>query len=47
MFCGKYSVNHLLHADDLCCFSPSLDALQGLLYVCSQYAVEHDIRVQN
>ena len=36
-------LNHIIYADDLCCFSPSLDGLQDLLNVCSNYAVEHDI----
>ena len=33
----------IIYVDDLCCFSPSLDGLQDLLNVCSNYAVEHDI----
>ena len=36
-------LNHIIYADDLCCFSPSLDGLQDLLNSCSNYAVEHDI----
>ena len=42
-FLGNSRLNHIIYADDLCCFSPSLDGLQDLLNVCSNYAVEHDI----
>ena len=44
-FLGNSRFNHIIYADDLCCFSPSLDGLQDLLNVCSNYAVEHDITV--
>ena len=42
-FLGNSRHNHIIYADDLCCFSPSLDGLQDLLNVCSNYAVEHNI----
>ena len=42
-FLGNSRLNHIIYADDLCCFSPSLDGLQDLLNVCSNFAVEHDI----
>ena len=42
-FLGNSRLIHIIYADDLCCFSPSLDGLQDLLNVCSNYAVEHDI----
>ena len=46
-FVANIPVNHLLHADDLCCFSPSLDGLQDLLNVYSHYAVEHGMVIIN
>ena len=36
-------LNHILFADDLCCFSPSLTGLQDLVNVCNAYASSHDI----
>ena len=42
-FLDNSRLNHIIYADDLCCFSPSLDGLQDLVNVCSNYAVEHDI----
>ena len=39
----QIALNHIIYADDLCCFSPSLDGLQVLLNVCSNYTVKHDI----
>ena len=42
-FLGNSRLNHIIYADDLCCFFPSLDGLQDLLNVCNNYAVEHDI----
>ena len=42
-FLGNSRLNHIIYADDLCCFSPSLDGLQDLLNVRYNYAVEHDI----
>ena len=46
-FVGNVSGNHLMYADDLCCFSSSMDSLQDLLNVCSHYAVEHDMVINN
>ena len=46
-FVGNISVNHLLYADDLCCFSQSLDGLQDLLNVCTHYAMEHEMVINN
>ena len=46
-FGANIPVNHLLHADDLCCFSPSLGGLQDLLNVCRHYAVEHVVVIIN
>ena len=40
---GNSLVNHILFADDLCCMVPSLDGLQSLVNVCSEYAVANDI----
>ena len=36
-------LNHILYADDLCCFSPSITELQDLVNVCNAYACSHDI----
>ena len=36
-------LNHILFADDLCCFSPSLTGLQNLVDECNAYASSHDI----
>ena len=40
-FHDNSKLNHIIYADDLCCFSPSLDGLQDILNVCSNYAVKH------
>ena len=37
-------VNHLLYADDLVVFSPSISGLQKLLKLCDEFAVSHDIK---
>ena len=42
-YIGNSSLNHILFADDLCCFCPSLDGLRKLLQVCYKYASSHDI----
>ena len=42
-FVGKYLVNHLLFADDLCCFCPSIYGLQCIIDVCHSYASSHNI----
>ena len=40
---GNMVVNHLMFADDICVFSPSINALQCLLNICGDYAAEHEI----
>ena len=42
-FLGNSRLNHIICADDLCCLSASLDSLQDLVNVCSNYAVKYDI----
>ena len=42
-FVGKSFVNHLLFADDLCCFCPSIHGLQRIIDVCHSYASSHNI----
>jgi len=36
-------VNHLMFADDICVFIPSISGLQCLLNICGDYAAEHEI----
>jgi len=36
-------VNHLIFADDICVFSPSISGLQCLLNICGDYPAEHEI----
>jgi len=36
-------VDHLMFADDICVFSPSISRLQCLLNICGDYAGEHEI----
>jgi len=43
MHCGKMVVNHLMFADDICVFSPSVSGLQCLLNIFGDYAAEHEI----
>ena len=40
---GNMVVNHLIFADDICVFSPSISGLQCLLNICGGYAAEHEI----
>jgi len=40
---GNMVVNHLIFADDICVFSPSISVLQCLLNICGDYAAEHEI----
>ena len=40
---GNMVVNHLMFADDICVFSPSINGLQCLLNICGDYAAEHEI----
>ena len=42
-FVGKSLVNHLLFADDLCYFCPSIHGLQRIIDVCHSYASSHNI----
>ena len=42
-FVGKSLVNHLLFADDLCCFCPSIHGLQRIIDVCHSYGSSHNI----
>ena len=36
-------MNHLMFADDICVFSPSINGLQCLLNICGDYVAEHEI----
>ena len=40
---GNMVVNHLMFADDICVFSPSINGLQCFLNICGDYAAEHEI----
>ena len=40
---GNMVVNHLMFADNVCVFSPSISGLQCLLKICGDYAAEHEI----
>ena len=40
---GNVVVNHLMFADDICVFSPSISGLQCLLNICGDCAAEHEI----
>jgi len=40
---GNMIVNHLMFADDICAFSPSISGLQRLLDIFGDYAAEHEI----
>ena len=42
-FVGKSIVSHLLFADDLCCFYPSIYGLERFIDVCHWYASSHNI----
>ena len=42
-FVGKSLINHLLFADDLCCFFPSIHGLQRIIDVCHLYAFSYNI----
>ena len=37
---GSIRLNHIMFADDICCFSPSLN---DILDCCNSYASKHDI----
>jgi len=38
---GNMVVDHLMFADDICVFSPSISGLQCLRNICGDYASEH------
>ena len=40
---GNLLVNHLMYADDICCFGPSAKGLRLLLYMCCECADDHGI----
>ena len=40
-YVGNYCLNHIIFADDICLFSPSLVGLQDLLNACYNYAQSH------
>jgi len=40
---GNMVVNHLMFADDIYVFSPSISGLQCLLNICGDYVTEHEI----
>ena len=42
-YVGNLLVNHLMHADDICCFCPSAKGLRLLLDICRKYADDHGI----
>ena len=46
-FVGSSLLNHLMFADDLCAFSPSVKGLQKLVNVCKEYAVNNCIIFNN
>ena len=43
-FMGTALINNLMYADDLVILAPSHVGLSMLLYVCSDYGLEHDIK---
>ena len=40
---GNMVVNHLMFADNVCVFNPSINGLHCLLNICGDYAAEHEI----
>jgi hypothetical protein len=40
---GVGKVNHLMYADDIVLFSPSVNGLQKLIDICKCYGDQHDI----
>ena len=42
-YVGNFLVNHLIFADDICCFCPSIKGLRLLLDICSKCADDHGI----
>ena len=42
-YIGNTLVNHIIYADDICCFSPSVAGLQDLLAVCDSFSCKNRI----
>ena len=42
-YIGSTLVNHIIYADDICCFSPSVAGLQNLLDVCDSFSYKNGI----
>jgi len=42
-YIGDVLLNHLMFADDICVFCPSVRGLQSILDVCQAYAESHGI----
>ena len=42
-YIGNTLVNHIIYADDICCFSPSVAGLQDLLDVCDSFSYKNGI----
>ena len=40
---GKLICNHLMYADDIVLFAPSVKGLQKLIRVCEKYGIDYDI----
>ena len=40
---GNLKLNHIMYADDLCCFCSSISVLNELQAVCLKYAVARNI----
>ena len=46
-YIGNTLVNHIIYADDICCFSPSVTGLQDLLAVCYSFSYKNGIVFNN
>ena len=42
-YIGNTLVNHIIYANDICCFSPSVARLQDLLAVCDSFSYKNGI----
>ena len=42
-YLGTAFINHLCYADNLCLISLSSSGIQQLLYICNEYAAEHQL----
>ena len=42
-YSGNHKINHLMFADDLCCFAPSIQSLRKQVRICEKYALGHVI----